>query len=69
MCPGCEATAEMLPAHFLTLDKFCVEGRSAANIFFLQTWLSIAFCPVLSCLVAELNQTVMKVQRTDSIIT
>ena len=49
VCLGCEASAEMLPAHFLTLDqcKFCMEGRSAPTIFFCRRGCPLQSVPVL----------------------
>lgn len=67
----CEGSAEMLPAHFLTLDQFKsrIEGNLTPKI--LSEDLMVHCSLFLLCLVANPNQAVMEVmevQRTDWIM-
>src|SRR4029434_4640583 len=66
LCPGCEGSAVIFPARFLTLEVYrsWMVGRSAPII--LSADLTVRFNLFLSSLVAKPNQTVMDVQRTDS---
>ena len=65
LCPGCEGSAEIFAARFLTLDRYrsWMGGRLAPII--LSAALIVRCSLTLSRLVADPNQTVMEVQSTD----
>lgn len=65
LCPGCDGSALMFPAHFLSLHmyKYWMGGRLAPTVF---SAVLIVCCKLfLSCLVAETNQTVKDVHILD----
>ncbi len=65
-CAGCEESRVILPARLLTLDKYSswTVGRVVPMIRSAVRTTSL----LRSDLVAELNQTVIDVQRTDSMM-
>src|SRR4029434_1518948 len=66
LCPGCEGSAVIFPVRFLTLEVYrsWMVGRLAPMIF--SADLTDCCSLFLSSLVADPNQTVIEVHRTDS---
>src|SRR4029434_8413531 len=66
LCPGCEGSAVIFPARFLTLEVYrsWMVGRLAQMSF--SEDLTDRWSLFLSSLVADPNQTVIEVHRTDS---
>jgi len=67
-CAGCEGYRVILPANLLTLDEYSY-WRVGRVVPMILSAVRIPLCSLLrSDLVAELNQTVAEVQRTDSMM-
>ncbi len=65
-CAGCEGSRVILQALLLTLDKYS-SWRVGRVVPMIRSAVRTTLCSLLrSDLVAELNQTVIDVQRTDS---
>src|SRR4029434_608436 len=67
LCPGCEGSAVIFPARFLTLEVYrsWMVGRLAPMIF--SADLTVRWSLFLSSLVADPNQTMSEVPSTDSL--
>ncbi len=67
-CAGCEGSRVILPALLLTLDEYS-SWRVRRGVPMIRSAVRTTFRTLLrSDLVAELNQTVIDVQRTDSMM-